>query len=594
MPHFSNDGGSMFRHRRIFGVAAVIATCVALATPLSQATVYAAPHNSVASSQSVTAHLSGSLKQAVNRSPGRSGRASGARPLAGDGDLRYNGGPVQENPQVFLIFWGPTWSISDPATNDVVHFFNDFGHTRYDNIVSQYHDTVVSSIPNTLTLDDVYFDSSTPPTEKMHCSNLAIDDSSIVTEVDNAISARGWPNDPNNSTYFVYTPIGDVVWNPLVGCSFPGPVGNYCGYHGFSGVAYAAVPYVDTTFSGTGVGCHPNVQAEADPEGDALANVSAQEEMDAITDPRGTAWHDIANFEIADKCVSDYSGAPAGYTDLNSGGFFYLQTMYSNASHECVNTYDPDTVGAYIPGSTSYFCLRFQLTTGGCAVSIPFGTSGDIPVVGDWNNNNGYDSIGVYIPGNPSYFCLRVSNTSGPCDAAFPFGTSGDIPIVGDWTGKGYDTIGVYIPQYGFFCLRNSNSSGPCDISFTLGGPGDVPVVGDWTGEGFNTVGVYIPQYGFFCLRNSNSGGLCDISLNFGGIGDIPVTGDYTDLVTPHTELNIVNDTIGVWISSIGYFCLRNHNYTGPCDVATAFGSGSDIPLVGHWFDQGPGYWLDA
>jgi endoglucanase len=149
---------------------------------------------------------------------------------------------------------------------------------------------------------------------------------------------------------------------------------------------------------------------------------------------------------------------------------------------------------------------------------------------------------------------------------------------VGDWTGKGYNSIEVYILSSGFFCLRNSNAPGPCDISLSLGASGDNPVVGDWFSQGFDTVGVWIPTYGFFCLRNSNAGGSCDIALNFGSSEDTPVVGDTTGQLNEFGQRNIKIDTLGVWIGSSGWFCLRNSNVNGPCDVATQFCSSADTP----------------
>src|SRR6266404_992251 len=69
-------------------------------------------------------------------------------------------------------------------------------------------------------------------------------------------------------------------------------------------------------------------------------------------------------------------------------------------------------------------------------------------------------TIGVYRPGN-TFFYLRNTNTAGNPDISVPFGASGDIPVVGDWDGNGTVTIGVYRASISTFFLRNSNSIGP-------------------------------------------------------------------------------------------------------------------------------------
>lgn len=40
----------------------------------------------------------------------RAAAANTPAPPYGSGDLIYNGGPVEETPRVFLIFWGTTWN----------------------------------------------------------------------------------------------------------------------------------------------------------------------------------------------------------------------------------------------------------------------------------------------------------------------------------------------------------------------------------------------------------------------------------------------------------------------------------------------------
>jgi hypothetical protein len=510
----------------------------------------------------------------------------------GSGKLTWHGGPVEKTPNVYLIFWGSLWTSnadSNLSENILIHEFQDMGHTRYDNTLSQYYDSG-GFIHNSINYVNSFVDGSTPPSETTHCGVPAVDDSSLQNEVNFVIFKNSLPTNDGNTTYFVFTESGFEIWNSVIGCSAPGNgVSSYCGYHSFDSTdleAYAAVPFA---YLGS-PGCETFDDPNGSFEGDSMANTAAHEEAESITDPLGNAWYDSVGFEVGDKCNFDFSGATNGHTFLNpnNGSLFAIQTEYSNASGECVNAYVPDTVGAYIPGSPSFFCLRAKLTVGGCDIAVPFGVAGDIPIVGDWTGK-GYDSIGVYIPGSPSFFCLRNANAPGGCDIAIPFGAAGDIPVVGDWTGQGFDTIGIYRPSTGLFCLRNANAPGPCDIAFTFGGPGDIPVVGDWFAQGINTVGVWIPSFGFFCIRNVNSGGGCSIGISFGTSGQIPVSGDTSDQLYEGSLSNIKYDTIGVWVPSSGFFCLRNTNVTGPCDVVTQFGSSGDTPLVGHWFYEGSG-----
>ena len=65
---------------------------------------------------------------------------------------------------------------------------------------------------------------------------------------------------------------------------------------------------------------------------------------------------------------------------------------------------------------------------------------GDIPVVGNWDAT-GVSKIGVFTP-QTGMWTLDI-NGNGKFDGCTldkcfgPFGTTGDIPIVGDWSGTG-------------------------------------------------------------------------------------------------------------------------------------------------------------
>jgi hypothetical protein len=155
------------------------------------------------------------------------------------GDLVWNGGPVQENPAAYVIFWGSGWSTSSGAGRVIYNYFHDVGHTAFQNTMTQYYDGT-QAITNSLSLGGFWIDTSTPPTETINCSGVpAVDDSRLQAEVQHAISVNGWADDPNNASYFVYTPSGDAIWQASIGCSTLGG-GSYCAYHSyFSGSALA-------------------------------------------------------------------------------------------------------------------------------------------------------------------------------------------------------------------------------------------------------------------------------------------------------------------------------------------------------------------
>lgn len=100
-----------------------------------------------------------------------------------------------------------------------------------------------------------------------------------------------------------------------------------------------------------------------------------------------------------------------------------------------------DTIGLYIP-STKTYQLRNSNSNGAADLQFVFNvTSGGgyfRPVAGDWDGD-GVDTIGVVVRGfigTATRFALRNSNSSGPDDISVSFGTTGDLPVVGNFDGR--------------------------------------------------------------------------------------------------------------------------------------------------------------
>ena len=155
-----------------------------------------------------------------------------------------------------------------------------------------------------------------------------------------------------------------------------------------------------------------------------------------------------------------------------------------------------DDVGVFRPGAVGTFLLRqpktffFQkkLITSITTISFNFGTNGDRPVAGNWNGGaistitDRVNTVGVFRPSAPGAFFLG-NNFANFADIFFNFGTTGDLPVAGDWNGDGVDGVGIFRPGNTSFFLSNSfvNSA---DTVFAFGQAGDLPVAGDW--KGFN------------------------------------------------------------------------------------------------------------
>lgn len=242
-----------------------------------------------------------------------------------------------------------------------------------------------------------------------------------------------------------------------------------------------------------------------------------------------------------------------------------------------------ETIGVFRP-ATAEFLLRNSNTAGAPDITIPFGQSTDLPVVGDWTGN-GKTDVGVFRNGQ---FLLRQPTTitvlghpvSIIITLTVNFGQAGDLPVAGDWDGNGTDTPGVFRPSTGQWLLTNgpntNNSSPPVDITLTFGQAGDTPLAGDWNNDSIDTVGLFRGSISTFILSNNFNGTIDIPTFLFGSLGSIGFTGDWNGEGT---------DTAGVFNKNLGVMGLNNTNTTGngAGDIVFNFGQNGDIPVAGDW-----------
>lgn len=198
-----------------------------------------------------------------------------------------------------------------------------------------------------------------------------------------------------------------------------------------------------------------------------------------------------------------------------------------------------------------------------------FGTSGDLPVLGDWSCN-GVETPGLFRPSS-GFAYVRNSRDTGVADISFFFGMRGDIPLAGDWDGDGCDSLGIYRPSIGKVFLRNSLDTGFADIEYFFGIPGDRPFVGDFDGDGVDELGLYRQTTGLTYMRMDHSTGIADVEFFFGVGGDHIIGGDWDRDGT---------DTVGVFRPSEHKFYLRNDNSTGFADHEFWMGQSQWLPVA--------------
>ena len=231
------------------------------------------------------------------------------------------------------------------------------------------------------------------------------------------------------------------------------------------------------------------------------------------------------------------------------------------------------------PASTTWY-ERFSNSAGDANRSVAFGSTCDVPFVGDWNHD-GVDTVGVFRPYGATGSEWYISNNiDGSNSAVYVFGLPTDWPVIGDWNGDGFTTIGVWRPSTATWYLRNANNSDVGMVTpFSYGIPNtDKPVVGDWDADGDTNIGVLRPSdYTWWLNALNQNGPPTTLVFQYGAAGDTPITGDW----------NYDNrDTIGVFRATglTADWYLRNTNNAGGQDIPVfTFGVISDKPVSGDW-----------
>jgi hypothetical protein len=185
-----------------------------------------------------------------------------------------------------------------------------------------------------------------------------------------------------------------------------------------------------------------------------------------------------------------------------------------------------DTIGTY--DSTSHatdgiFLLKNALAQGAPDHTIQYGNKAHIPVVGDWDGD-GKDTIGVFdVLTNPGQgrFLLRNTLTPGAPDIEIPWGMTGDIPVIGHWDDPVNAQVGIYRPSTAEYYLRKKDGG---LIQFTSGHFSYKPLIGDWDANGLSDIGFYDPAQAMFILLYADK----RIDIVYGAATYVPLVGVWT------------------------------------------------------------------
>ncbi|MGC4893428.1 hypothetical protein [Micromonospora sp. DT31] len=233
----------------------------------------------------------------------------------------------------------------------------------------------------------------------------------------------------------------------------------------------------------------------------------------------GAGWQPYSCSDVT-SCHQDHVHFSFGWPGANK------QTSWWTGQQPPAPVYGRSTVGWYRSSDAS-FHLTNAHSGGASAYAYVLGSSGMIPLTGDWDGN-GTTTSGWYRPSDGS-FHLRNSHGNGPSDYAFVYGPPNMVPITGDWNGDGKTTVGWYRGSDASYHLTNGSNGGETHYAFVFGPPNMTPITGDWNADGKTTVGWYRGSDASYHLTNGSNGGETHHAFVFGPPNMTPVTGDWNN-----------------------------------------------------------------
>jgi hypothetical protein len=277
-----------------------------------------------------------------------------AKGLIGEqGPLEYFGGPVEQKTLIYIIYWippnlqdGSATQMAQAYQNVESNMLSNYPAKGLDNNNTQYFQTSFAQghfvdtnsagrCCSESVLESLYVDHSFYPgpdcTDSYFGNTNCITDADIQNEIAKVMTLRGWTGGLNK-LFMVFTSSNE---GSCAGgsCAYV----QYCAYHSyFVNAASQYVVYSNEPYGNTSVCQVPGAPSpNGNPAADTAATAAAHELTEAITDPLIDAWLTSSGEEIGDLCAYQYGtvGWDGGKAnEMWNGGYFLIQTMYSNYS----------------------------------------------------------------------------------------------------------------------------------------------------------------------------------------------------------------------------------------------------------------------
>jgi hypothetical protein len=364
--------------------------------------------------------------------------------------LEPQGGPVQNTPKVYVVFWN--WT-SDPSGEQayLTNFLSDIGGSKWANTVLQYG----GSMPTNL-LQGTWSDPSPIPSTPT--------EGDLATEAVNAAQHFGIADSVNNQIV-VATPTGHSV---------SGFGTDFCAKHLIASSSTYTLPFTDFPYNTDSANCGKyNPKDGTGGLLDGVSIVEGHELAEVITDPLVSGWWDSGGYEIGDKC----SWIGLGTVSTPSGVTFPVQPLWSDNSASCQLETTPTaavpTIGSYgtstnpgsgndtvfggtnLQGDAGFSWIEYGTTTA-------YGKASSIQSIAAAQNTFFSNSLTGLIPGTTYHYRAHVANNAGVAvmaDSTFvPYGIYRSGLVVNP--GNGNETV------YGSAYLDAPNTTATVQLSY--------------------------------------------------------------------------------------------------------------------------------
>ena len=239
----------------------------------------------------------------------------------------------------------------------------------------------------------------------------------------------------------------------------------------------------------------------------------------------------------------------------------YITNNCRNAGFDAANDGSADLAVFRPSGPQSFW---FWQPVGGGASATQFGSTGDIPVPGDYLGDEATD-LALFRPSIGTWYTSTNPATN---YGARLWGVAGDIPVPGDYDRDGITDLAVFRPSdNNWYILRSATST---YHQFAFGAPGDKPVVEDYDGDGKMDPALFRPSNGLWnVLQSGGNYFSLYIQMLWGVSTDLPVPADYDG--DGKADVAVYRPSEGNW------YIFRSSLATGQQQVVN-FGLSGDIP----------------